>query len=131
MTTTDGIYIDNERVVDGDTTGPQSAQVVLGDPAVDAAVLETAREMPSASSSEPSFDPAAIMASIGETPYEWSIESDVLAWGADRDPAHLARSDVEADLEAERVAVEHQRGRRVSRRHEAHQLGQEHGRASL
>ncbi|HYV12096.1 MAG TPA: Mur ligase family protein, partial [Pyrinomonadaceae bacterium] len=43
MTTTDGIYIDGERVVDGDTTGPQSAQVVLGDPAVDAAVLETAR----------------------------------------------------------------------------------------
>jgi len=43
MTTTDGIYIDNERVVDGDTTGPQSAQVVLADPAVDAAVLETAR----------------------------------------------------------------------------------------
>lgn len=27
------------------------------------------------------FDPAAIMASIGETPYEWSIDSDVLAWG--------------------------------------------------
>ncbi|MEA2925026.1 MAG: hypothetical protein QOD25_2148 [Alphaproteobacteria bacterium] len=30
---------------------------------------------------EPAFDPAAIMASIGETPYEWSIDSDVLAWG--------------------------------------------------
>ncbi len=43
MTTTDGIYIDGERVVEGDTTGPQSAQVVLGDPAVEAAVLETAR----------------------------------------------------------------------------------------
>jgi cyanophycin synthetase len=43
MTTTDGIYIDGERIVDGDTTGPQSAQVVLGDPAVEAAVLETAR----------------------------------------------------------------------------------------
>src|SRR6185295_14072470 len=43
MTTTDGIYIDGERVVDGDTTGPQSAQVVLADPAVEAAVLETAR----------------------------------------------------------------------------------------
>jgi diguanylate cyclase (GGDEF)-like protein len=27
------------------------------------------------------FDPAVIMASIGETPYEWSIDSDVLAWG--------------------------------------------------
>jgi cyanophycin synthetase len=43
MTTTDGIYIDGEKVVEGDTTGPQSAQVVLGDPAVEAAVLETAR----------------------------------------------------------------------------------------
>ncbi|HKR15055.1 MAG TPA: cyanophycin synthetase [Pyrinomonadaceae bacterium] len=43
MTTTDGIYIDGECVVEGDTTGPQSAAVVLSDPAVDAAVLETAR----------------------------------------------------------------------------------------
>ena len=43
MTTTDGIYIDGERVVDGDTTGPQSAQAVLSDPAVEVAVLETAR----------------------------------------------------------------------------------------
>ena len=43
MTTTDGIYINDERVVEGDTTGPQSAQVVLSDPAVEAAVLETAR----------------------------------------------------------------------------------------
>jgi cyanophycin synthetase len=43
MTTTDGIYIDGERVVEGDTTGPQSAAVVLSDPAVEAAVLETAR----------------------------------------------------------------------------------------
>ena len=30
---------------------------------------------------EQAFDPAAIMASIGEAPYEWSIDSDVLAWG--------------------------------------------------
>ena len=34
-----------------------------------------------APAAEPAFDPAAIMASIGETPYEWSIDSDVLAWG--------------------------------------------------
>ena len=27
------------------------------------------------------FDPAAIMASIGEVPYDWSIDSDGLAWG--------------------------------------------------
>ena len=43
MTTTDGIYIHGERVVEGDTTGPQSAQIVLADPAVEVAVLETAR----------------------------------------------------------------------------------------
>lgn len=43
MTTTDGIYIGGECVVEGDTTGPQSAAVVLSDPAVEAAVLETAR----------------------------------------------------------------------------------------
>jgi cyanophycin synthetase len=43
MTTTDGIYIGGERVVEGDMTGPRSARVVLSDPAVEAAVLETAR----------------------------------------------------------------------------------------
>src|SRR5678810_388044 len=43
MTTTDGIYVGGEQVVEGDTTGPQSAQVVLSDPAVEVAVLETAR----------------------------------------------------------------------------------------
>src|SRR6185436_4604026 len=43
MTTTDGIYIGSEQIVEGDTTGPQSAQVVLSDPAVEVAVLETAR----------------------------------------------------------------------------------------
>src|SRR5215217_4482969 len=43
MTTTDGIYVGDEQIVEGDTTGPQSAQVVLSDPAVDVAVLETAR----------------------------------------------------------------------------------------
>ena len=43
MTTTDGIYVDGARVVQGDTTGPASAQAVLSDPAVDVAVLETAR----------------------------------------------------------------------------------------
>lgn len=43
MTTTDGIYVDGEQIVAGDTTGPQSAQVVLSDPAVEVAVLETAR----------------------------------------------------------------------------------------
>lgn len=43
MTTTDGIYIGNRRVVEGDTTGPVSARTVLTDPAVEVAVLETAR----------------------------------------------------------------------------------------
>lgn len=43
LTTTDGIYIDNELYMRGDMTGPWSARVVLKDPTVDAAVLETAR----------------------------------------------------------------------------------------
>jgi cyanophycin synthetase len=42
-TTTDGIYVSNHLVEKGDTTGPQSAQVILKDPTVDIAVLETAR----------------------------------------------------------------------------------------
>lgn len=43
FTTTDGIYIGEHMVEKGDTTGPQSAQVILQDPTVDIAVLETAR----------------------------------------------------------------------------------------
>ena len=43
LATTDGVYIDGERTVAGDMTGPKSAQMVLRDPAVDLAVLETAR----------------------------------------------------------------------------------------
>jgi len=43
LTTTDGLYIDGKRVLQGDLTGPWSAQMVLRDPTVDFAVLETAR----------------------------------------------------------------------------------------
>lgn len=43
MTTTGGIYIGEECIMEGDTTGPQSARTILGDPTVDLAVLETAR----------------------------------------------------------------------------------------
>lgn len=43
MTTTGGIYIGGVRAVEGDTTGPGSARVVLSDPSVEVAVLETAR----------------------------------------------------------------------------------------
>lgn len=43
MTTTSGIYIDEELIYKGDTTGPKSAQTVLMDQRVEAAVLETAR----------------------------------------------------------------------------------------
>ena len=43
MTTTDGIYIDGQKTVDGDMTGPVSAQMVLRDPSISVAVLETAR----------------------------------------------------------------------------------------
>ncbi|WP_310488651.1 cyanophycin synthetase [Chamaesiphon sp. VAR_69_metabat_338] len=43
FTTTDGIYIGGRLVEKGDTTGPQSAQIILKDPTVDIAILETAR----------------------------------------------------------------------------------------
>ena len=43
LTTTDGVYIDGQRTVAGDMTGPVSARMVLADPQIDFAVLETAR----------------------------------------------------------------------------------------
>jgi len=43
MSTTDGVYIDGALTVRGDMTGPWSSQIVLRDPTIDAAVLETAR----------------------------------------------------------------------------------------
>jgi len=43
LTSTDGVYIDGQRTVEGDMTGPVSARMVLSDPHIDMAVLETAR----------------------------------------------------------------------------------------
>ncbi len=43
QTSTDGVYIDGRLSVQGDMTGPVAAQIVLRDPSVDAAVMETAR----------------------------------------------------------------------------------------
>jgi cyanophycin synthetase len=43
LTTTDGVYIDGQLTVKGDMTGPVAARMVLRDPSVDVAVLETAR----------------------------------------------------------------------------------------
>ncbi len=43
LASTDGVYIDGHLTVPGDMTGPVAARMVLRDPAVDTAVLETAR----------------------------------------------------------------------------------------
>jgi cyanophycin synthetase len=43
FTTSDGIYIQNNMMLKGDTTGPVSSEFILKDPTVDFAVLETAR----------------------------------------------------------------------------------------
>jgi cyanophycin synthetase len=43
FTTTDGIYLQNRMVMEGDMTGPFSANIILSNPTVDVAVLETAR----------------------------------------------------------------------------------------
>lgn len=42
-TTTSGIYVDGHLIKAADASGPKSARMVLSDPSVDAAVLETAR----------------------------------------------------------------------------------------
>lgn len=43
FTTTDGVYVQNRLVMEGDMTGPFAANIILSNPAVDVAVLETAR----------------------------------------------------------------------------------------
>jgi cyanophycin synthetase len=43
FTTTDGVYIDGQRTVEGDMTGPVATRTVLSDPSIDIAVLEIAR----------------------------------------------------------------------------------------
>jgi cyanophycin synthetase len=43
LATTDGVYIDGQLSVEGDMTGPIAARMVLRDPSVEVAVLETAR----------------------------------------------------------------------------------------
>ncbi|MGI9042261.1 MAG: cyanophycin synthetase [Gemmatimonadales bacterium] len=43
FTSTDGVYIDGQRTVGGDMTGPVATRMVLSDPTVDVAVLEIAR----------------------------------------------------------------------------------------
>jgi diguanylate cyclase (GGDEF)-like protein len=76
----------DDHTPDGRPTVSAQAADVFARPDVfskpQAPVLKAARDSLSVSAGEPAFDPAAIMASIGETPYEWSIDSDVLVWGA-------------------------------------------------
>jgi cyanophycin synthetase len=43
LTTTDGVYIDGQRTVEGDMTGPIATRMVLADARIDLAVLEIAR----------------------------------------------------------------------------------------
>lgn len=89
LTTSDGIYIRGRLVQKGDTTGPASAAVVLRDPAVTFAVLETARG-------------GILRAGLG---YDWSNAAIVTNIAAD----HLGMRDIDtledlADVKA--VTVE-------------------------
>jgi cyanophycin synthetase len=43
LTSTDGVYIQNRLVMEGDMTGPFAANIILSNPSIDVAVLETAR----------------------------------------------------------------------------------------
>ncbi|MFY9823644.1 MAG: Mur ligase family protein [Thermoanaerobaculia bacterium] len=42
MATSEGVYVDGSLIVGGDMTGPEASELVLRNPSVDAAVLETA-----------------------------------------------------------------------------------------
>src|SRR5215204_854801 len=75
-TTTDGIYLNGERVVRGDTTGPVSALTVLEDRAVEVAVLETARG-------------GIVRRGLG---YDWSDVSVMTNVGAD----HIGQDGIES-----------------------------------
>jgi cyanophycin synthetase len=43
LTSTSGVYVNDVLISEGDATGPRSARIVLRDPTVEVAVLETAR----------------------------------------------------------------------------------------
>jgi len=43
LTNTTGVYVNDERILEADASGPKSARMVLRDPTVEVAVLETAR----------------------------------------------------------------------------------------
>jgi cyanophycin synthetase len=43
LTSTSGVYVDDQLIASGDATGPRSARMILRDPTVEVAVLETAR----------------------------------------------------------------------------------------
>jgi cyanophycin synthetase len=43
LTNTTGVYVNDERVLQADASGPKSARMILADPTVEVAVLETAR----------------------------------------------------------------------------------------
>lgn len=43
LTNTTGVYVNDERVLEADASGPKSARMLLRDPTVEVAVLETAR----------------------------------------------------------------------------------------
>lgn len=66
LTSTDGIYIEDRRIDDGDCSGPQSARMVLANPAVEAAAFETARGGILREGLGFDMCDAAIMTNIGE-----------------------------------------------------------------
>jgi cyanophycin synthetase len=83
MTSTDGIYIDGRRIDAGDCSGPTSAGMVLENPLVEAAVLETARG--GILRAGLAFDrcDVAVMTNIGEGDHlgKWDIDTpERMAW---------------------------------------------------
>jgi cyanophycin synthetase len=61
LTTTDGVYIDGQRTVPGDMTGPVSARMVLADPVIDIAILDRTRRPAAPGMGVPEGDVGAVL----------------------------------------------------------------------
>ena len=118
MTTTDGIYIDGTQILAGDMSGPTSAQMVLKNPTINYAVLETARG-------------GILRSGLGFDRCDIAVVTNVAA-----DHLGLGGIDTLADLARVKAVVPQavfrdgnvgpERGQRVDRRYGPHCPGRDH-----
>jgi hypothetical protein len=66
-----------------DVTSQPGADVFAAPPAGAAApAVQADHRLPAAPASDDMFDPGQILASVGEVPYQWRVDTGRLLWGA-------------------------------------------------